>query len=298
VETIDGTQAFVCIPDAGVCEAPAMPDPGTVPGDLPVCVDDIFEDNDSRTADLIEMRAGDYANLRLCGDGMVADNDYYPVTVARATELSVSLGFAHAEGDIDLSLVDEAGTSLASSVSITDDEEFSRCLAEGLYYVNVWSIDPRINASYDLSITTGECCLDDARETPGDDLVEMATPVQAGTELRDGQICEMDSDWFSVQLLAGDALSVFLKFDHETPEDDLDMYLYDANLEVVAQGDSVTSHETLDFVAPAEGAYPLRVLGHMGAHNDYQIRVDITQAPPDANGAPEGPPGPEVPNDP
>ena len=91
---------------------------------------------------------------------------------------------------------------------------------------------------------------------------------------------------------AGDALSVFLKFDHDTPQDDLDLYLYDADLQIVGEGASLTSHENLAFTAETAGSYTLRVLGHMGAANDYQIRFDVTRAGADS------PDVPDVPNSP
>ena len=290
--TVDGTQAFVCVPDAGRCEVPDDPDPEVDPGGVPACVDDIFEDNDTQAADLIEFGPGDYTNLRLCGDGTRADSDYYPITVERSTQLSVALFFTHDDGDIDMSLKGEDGSTLASGVTITDDEEITRCMAEGLYYINVWSINGRINASYDMSIDLGTCCLDDPRETPGDDRVDDATPVDGGVELRDGQICEMDEDWFSLALGAGDALSVFLKFDHDGPQDDLDLYLYDADLQIVGEGASLTSHENLAFTAETAGVYTLRVLGHMGAANDYQIRFDVTRAGGDSPDVPDVPDSP------
>ena len=271
--SIDGVEAFVCVPDSGECEAGVQPDPGPDPGT--VCIDDAYEDNDTIMGGQMEIAPGEYSNLRLCSDGMVNDDDYYPIRVDDATQLTVQLSFSHAEGDVDVSLRSEVGTALIAGVSVTDDEEISTCLAEGLYYINVWSVDRAINTAYGMSIGLGGCCLDDPRETEGDDTSDRATAVISGEEMRDGQICENDEDWFSIGLADGDTLVIFLKFQHVQPEDDLDVYVLGADLMIAARGDSVTSHENVQFTAPATGIYYIRVLGHMGATNDYQIRFDI-----------------------
>jgi len=279
VTTVDGDQELVCMPDSGQCVGGGDPGPGPGPGPgpdpAPACIDDVFEENDSINDVGTDIEPGTYRNLRLCGDGIFSDDDFYPIFVGDATELSVQLDFLHADGDIDLSLKDEEGVTFLGSVSSTDNEELSTCLSDGLYYINVWSVDGGINAAYDMSIELGRCCLDDAREDRGDDNAQTATVVGPGEEYPDGQICENDEDWYVIDLFQGDTLDVVVLFDHDGPEDDLDVFVLDPAELIVGSGVSFTSDEEVNVTAVMSGPHYIRVRGHMGSTNSYHIGFDV-----------------------
>ena len=156
----------------------------------------------------------------------------------------------------------------------TDNETVSYCLTEGVYYVIVWSVDGNINNAYDMTITLGECCLDDPRERPGDDARAEATRANAGDEFEDGQICTDDVDWFVIDLAQGDALTVSVLFDHDRPEDDLDIFLEDPMELTVASGVSFNSDEEITYTAVETGPHYLRVLGLWGRRR-YHIGFDV-----------------------
>lgn len=84
------------------------------------CTPDAFEPNDSAAA-AAPIARGTYPTLTACG----SDDDFYALNLTAGTQLSVQALFAHAEGDIDLDLLDPAGNSVASSVSVTDDENIN-----------------------------------------------------------------------------------------------------------------------------------------------------------------------------
>jgi hypothetical protein len=277
--TVDGTREPVCLPDSGRCDGGPGPgpDPGPDPDPdpRPSCIDDAFEENDSIEEVQSDLSPGDYDNLRLCSDGVLSDDDYYALIVGDATQLSVLLFFSHADGDIDLSLRGEDGLGIIGSASISDDEEISICLSEGIYYINVWSVDADINAGYDMSIDFGRCCLDDPREANSDDNAQGATVIQLAAEYDDGQICEMDEDWFAINLVQGDVLTVTLLFDHVTPEQDLDVTVLSPDQRVVASGLSVTPNEEVEYPAVDAGVHYVRVFGHMNAANAYAIDFDV-----------------------
>ena len=91
-------------------------------GDPCTAPDDSFEPNDSCAG------AVAVGNLGFAS-GFVVDNDpdYYEVCVAAGDNLAVSTFFAHADGDIDLRLFEQAtcgGTPLTSSLSMTNTESF------------------------------------------------------------------------------------------------------------------------------------------------------------------------------
>lgn len=98
-----------------------------------VCPADALEENDTQAAQRI-ITAGTVANLSACD----LDDDYYRVTLAAGQTITVALGFAHAEGDVDLYLLDAAGTTRASSLSVDDDESLSFTpTAAGNYTIRV-----------------------------------------------------------------------------------------------------------------------------------------------------------------
>jgi len=76
------------------------------------CEDDMFEDNDSLMDEHIITR-GSHSGLMLCP----ADDDYYSASYSGASVYTIQVEFAHAEGNIDLYLLDSSGGVLAESTS-------------------------------------------------------------------------------------------------------------------------------------------------------------------------------------
>jgi len=118
----------------------------------PVCADDRFEENDT-DADAADVGVGTQAGLRIC----TGDNDHYAVDLDRGDEITVDLSFNNVEGDIDLELLDEFGISVATSLSVTDDESVThRAESSGVYTIIVRLFaEAGINAGndYDMSIS-------------------------------------------------------------------------------------------------------------------------------------------------
>jgi len=85
------------------------------------CTDDMFEDNDSLTDERIITR-GSHPSLVLCP----ADDDYYATSyTGGSTDITIAVDFIHAEGNIDLYLLDSSGGVLASSTSTDDNESIT-----------------------------------------------------------------------------------------------------------------------------------------------------------------------------
>ena len=93
-----------CAPDCTV-EQPAA------------CEDDDQEPNDNRD-EPAEVTAGRYEGLQICAE----DEDWYLIHVCQGGTLTVNVLFSDADGDLDLTLVSEAGFELDSSSSVTDNE--------------------------------------------------------------------------------------------------------------------------------------------------------------------------------
>jgi len=120
------------------------------------CVEDAYEPNDTReTAAAFPALAA--TDLTLCGE---RENDWYEVEVQPGWRYQISVLFTHADGDIDIYLLDAAGTTVASGVSSDDDELIDYYTDEdeaGTYTLRVYLYSSGIyTQTYDLSITTIE----------------------------------------------------------------------------------------------------------------------------------------------
>lgn len=96
-----------------------------------VCPSDPEEDNDSAST-ARPLSIGTMSSLTACD----LDDDYFRVTLAAGQQISVSARFTHAEGDIDLAVLDAAGDVIGGSISSSDDESVSfSAPSAGTYYI-------------------------------------------------------------------------------------------------------------------------------------------------------------------
>ena len=82
-----------------------------------VCGIDAFEDNDERDSATI-IAPGNYTALNVCP----GDADYYRVLMNSGDNFTVTANFSHAEGDIDIRLLNIIGFPVGGSNSSTDNE--------------------------------------------------------------------------------------------------------------------------------------------------------------------------------
>jgi hypothetical protein len=112
----------------------------------PASTDDRFEENDTRAA-AAAIAAGAYPGLSC------KDDDFFKVTLTAESTLTVKTEFRHAEGDLDLQLLDASGTELAKSDSTADAEEVKKeRLAPGTYLFRVHGYNGA-KAAYGVTVT-------------------------------------------------------------------------------------------------------------------------------------------------
>lgn len=115
--------------------------------------DDTYENNDTfATASNLGTRT---SAVTLSGLVMADGDDYYKfTTTASSTSAnSVSISFQNSQGDLDLALYNSAGTLVAQSNGVTNEETVSlNGLAAGTYTVRVFGYQGVANPSYSLSI--------------------------------------------------------------------------------------------------------------------------------------------------
>jgi hypothetical protein len=96
--------------------------------------DDQFEENDKRSDAAPIDEDTVYDSLKVVAN----DDDWYAMSTS-ADSIFVACDFIHVNGDINLDIVDESGTILASSNSDTDNEEINHILNSlGTYYIRVY----------------------------------------------------------------------------------------------------------------------------------------------------------------
>ncbi len=232
------------------------------------CIDDDLEPND--TADeSYPLDAGNQPALVICPD----DDDWYDLAVPADQGLSVTIGFNHDEGDLDLALyrLDDLEQPLAVSAGISDSETVVAPAGEAAFYlVRVFGYAGAANV-YELTVdyvAAGDC-LDDGLEE--NDSLEAAKFVLDGV-YEDLVICPDDDDWYVNYMFAGEDLAVDVLFTHAA-DGDLDLEVVDAQGVVLDISDSTSDDEHLTVPIEIEGTYYVHVFGYDGGQNDYDMII-------------------------
>lgn len=118
-------------------------------GAPPVCTEDTYEDNDTDTT-ASAIAAGTISSLRLCP----GDDDYFTARVLSGQTITVDLTFLHAEGDIDIELVDSSGATVDGGYTTTDNETVTdTATSDGAYIIYIYLYaDDGITMGNDYSI--------------------------------------------------------------------------------------------------------------------------------------------------
>jgi hypothetical protein len=252
-----------------------------------VCVEESAEVNDSiAQADLIP--EGLHRNLGACE----GDVDFWAVDLRPGDTLTATADFSHADGDIDMALVNAAGTTLDSSASNTDDEVVTY-VAPGTerVYVRV-ALDgpdtggPAQSYDLDLDIVGPDHCPDDDFEP--NDSAAAATLLDEDTVHNLVKCPSNDDDWFRIPVLAGDELTVTADFAHN--EGNLQLALYsDAGSTLVDASTSGTDDEVVQHTSSTSRTMYVRVYrsggdtGNVG--QPYVLDLDIEGATTSHGGA-------------
>ena len=82
-----------------------------------------------------------------------ADQDFYKITANKTGKLIVNAFFEHAVGDIDIQIQDSAGNVIASSVSVSDNEQIIiPVVGQQMYFLRVFGVGDGVMNTYDLEI--------------------------------------------------------------------------------------------------------------------------------------------------
>ena len=242
------------------------------------CSDDVFEENDTRSA-AAPLGAGTERGLSACP----SDDDFYSVSVGAGDTITVAAEFSHAEGDIDLRLLDGSGSTVATSASGSDDESLTYTpTSSGRYTIRVSLFADRGSTpgntySLNVDIEGGATDCEEDRLENSDTLetAEVLLP-ELYTRLN---VCPGDDDYYAFLLDAGDTIRIEVTF--SDAEGDIDLRLLDEDGTQVAGSSSTNDNEEIEYTATADAFYTLRIqlFGDDGSSpgNFYDLRVNVDE---------------------
>ncbi|MBN2359024.1 MAG: PPC domain-containing protein, partial [Deltaproteobacteria bacterium] len=242
--------------------------------DTTTCTDDSKEQNDNLSA-AVWIAEGHTGALQICPD----DEDWYYTYLYAGETLTVDLLFSHAAGDLDLKIYNAAGTVVARSTGVTDNEQaVATAAGAGNYYVQVYGYDGAQNGyAIDVAITSGGTCSDDSYE-PNNSRTDAAyiSPGYVGGL----QLCAGDQDWYEIYLLRYESLRAVMSFVHA--DGDLDLKLVSASGSALQTSNGVGNSETVELEpVQASAYYYLQVYGGLSSsQNSYSLNVTTTYSPP------------------
>jgi len=80
------------------------------------------------------------------------DEDVYKVNLTQGQTIDISVAFSHATGDLDLQLFNPERTSVASSLSVTNQESITYTVEmTGEHFISVYLFGEAGPQTYDLS---------------------------------------------------------------------------------------------------------------------------------------------------
>lgn len=230
-----------------------------------ICSPDAYEqgmgNNTVETAAAIE--SGRFPELSICDD----DVDYYRVRVEADQSLRVRIEFAHTQGDIDLAMqLPETDEFAYESAGYEDVEEvFETCITqpgEAILAV-VGYQQPRNSYSMIIEQGAGNCnvaCDDDAFEAGnGNDTLNEFFVIDLPYRNEGLMACPRDDDYYGFEATEGDIISIVLGFEHAAGN--LQLGLFNANGELLAESIGTGDGELIEVVAGADEIYVVRVYG-------------------------------------
>ncbi|RAL21739.1 hypothetical protein DL240_12880 [Lujinxingia litoralis] len=229
---------------------------------------------------------GTYENLVVC-----ADPDYYAVELLPEQTLSVTATYnaAEAAGELDIFLFGPRDCLVLASAGLEQVPQGDGMLREtltytatqgGTYYLSA-ALFQGLNVPYqlDIEVEDGPVC---APDWVGDnsDLASAYALTEEGlssgiqTGLVGLQACELESDFYSIELAEGDALTWEIVFDARQGELDLRVFGADGTT-VITEDTGPGESKSVSFSASSAGTYYLEVLEKFPSRVEYRLLTTL-----------------------
>jgi len=223
----------------------------------------------------VETAAGPLA-LDTQYDDMTAcpgDDDWYSIDITEACLLTTQVS-NFVDADVNLYLFDTDGSTQLRSDTFGDVLEVVDAVSPGSYYIKVTNDSATAISDYSM-LSTCAVCENDAANEPNDSYLD-ALVLDPG--LTDGLIaCPLEDDWWAVEALQDQVITVTATFLHA--DGDLELYMYsDPTGSPVDSSTSSTDNEEVSYKAPANGIYYVLVKNVDASRNTYSLNVEFCTA--------------------
>ncbi len=214
------------------------------------------------------------------------DQDYFKFTTAAAgvTGNYVRIDFTHANGDLDMQLLDASGSVLVSSTGAGNREEISLAgRAAGTYAIRVFGyLGARGTYSMGLNLPIP------VPQIPSD-IFEPNNSRANATNLREvaGEVVasginihnSTDEDFYKFTTLGPGQAANFVRINLNNAQGDLDLQLLDAAGAVLGTSNGAANQHEISLNGRPRGTYFVRVYGKQGATNPtYSVTVNAPLA--------------------
>jgi hypothetical protein len=235
------------------------------------CPEDLYEQNDDLATAVPVTGSGVPLLAQLCP----GDEDWFAITLAKRDELAVLLDFVHLSGNLDLELRGPAGTVVASSATLTDDEQASVvATVAGVYGIRVFAPTSAVENAYALTVTHAPyVCPEDAFE-PNDSASAPAAARLVDGQPRTAAVCG-DEDWYPFAAQAGEGIVLRLAYDGRWGDLNLQLLAPDRTT-VVATVEGGNGQALLQRMATVTGTYLVRVWSPAGGDLEYTLTPGLT----------------------
>ena len=203
------------------------------------------------------------------------DVDLFDIDVDDGCSLQADLVFRHADANLDLELLDALGNPLSASTTFSDVEAVGGTFFRGEPMVLRVSRNGGGTANYTLGYTL-ECprpqCPQDDQYEPNDGFAD-APMIGPRTPIR-AVICNSEVDVF--RIVAGDGCTIEAEMVFEHVDGNLDLFLLDAQSQIVASSASTSDDEAFAFETEVAGEYLLAVQPFATTGNEYGLRYEVS----------------------
>lgn len=260
---------------------------------LATLVDDVYEQNDTRAT---ATNLGALTATKTINNLVQADaNDWYKFTIGSAatTGSSVTIGFEHAKGDLDLELYNSAGNRVRVSQSIANSETISIAgFPAGTYYVRVYGYRGVTNPNYSLGINLSKSAPVSAPDDAYENNDTQALAANLGTLTTNANLSNLaltdSADWFRFTTTATGTSANTVAINFQNAQGNLALQLYNSSGMMLDASNGVGNSESVSLAGRAAGTYYARIYGASGATNpNYSFQI-IAPTPPTTTTTPTG----------
>jgi len=250
---------------------------------LSASLPDVFEINDSREIATDLSTISGTRTVSALTIHTTSDRDFYRFTTTGTGTSAhyVDVLFAHANGDVDVRLLDSAGATLESSTGVSDDERLSlQDRPAGTYFVEVYGFAGARNA-YSLAFETPA--------TPSGDRFEANESRETATDLRTisgaMSVAELsihttsDRDFYRFTTTGTGTSAHYVDVLFAHANGDVDVRLLDSAGATLESSTGVSDDERLSLQDRPAGTYFVEVYGFAGARNAYSLAFETPATP-------------------